>query len=115
MRASWSLSRRREDLLRHLHGVHRKGIRSELIETRDFVTFRMSPLSGTAARNKGMALFPRKINGKYAMIARQDNENLYLIYSDDLYTWNGGAGHPEAAVSLGVRADRQLRLADRAR
>ena len=37
-----------------------------------------------------MALFPRKIGGKYAMIARQDNENLYLIYSDDLYTWDGG-------------------------
>lgn len=37
-----------------------------------------------------MALFPRKIGGKYAMIARQDNENLYLIYSDDLYTWEGG-------------------------
>ncbi|MFL6603724.1 MAG: glycoside hydrolase family 130 protein [Steroidobacteraceae bacterium] len=67
-----------------------RAIRSELIETRDFVTFRMAPLNGTAARNKGMALFPRKIGGKYAMIARQDNENLYLIYSDDLYTWNGG-------------------------
>jgi predicted GH43/DUF377 family glycosyl hydrolase len=67
-----------------------RSIRSELIETRDFATFRMTPLNGTAARNKGMALFPRKINGKYAMIARQDNENLYLIYSDDLYTWNGG-------------------------
>jgi predicted GH43/DUF377 family glycosyl hydrolase len=67
-----------------------RAIRSELIETRDFVTFRMSALSGTAARNKGMALFPRRINGKYAMIARQDNENLYLIYSDDLYSWNGG-------------------------
>jgi predicted GH43/DUF377 family glycosyl hydrolase len=48
------------------------------------------PLSGTAAQNKGMALFPRKINGKFAMIARQDNENLYLVYSDDLYSWNGG-------------------------
>jgi predicted GH43/DUF377 family glycosyl hydrolase len=65
-------------------------IRSELIETRDFLSFRMSPLQGTAARNKGMALFPRKIDGKYAMIARQDNENLYLIYSDDLYRWDGG-------------------------
>ena len=65
-------------------------IRSELLETRDFVSFRMAPLTGTAARNKGMALFPRKIGGKYAMIARQDNENLYLIYSDDLHTWNGG-------------------------
>jgi predicted GH43/DUF377 family glycosyl hydrolase len=67
-----------------------RAIRSELLETRDFVTFRMSALQGTAARNKGMGLFPRRINGQYAMIARQDNENLYLIYSDDLHTWNGG-------------------------
>ncbi|MBA4035181.1 MAG: glycosidase [Bradyrhizobium sp.] len=65
-------------------------IRSELIETSDFLSFRMTPLHGAAARNKGMALFPRKIDGKYAMIARQDNENLYLIYSDDLYRWEGG-------------------------
>lgn len=65
-------------------------IRSEFIETSDFMSFRMSPLHGTAARNKGMALFPRKIDGKYAMIGRQDNENLYLIYSNDLKTWDGG-------------------------
>lgn len=67
-----------------------KAIRSELIETTDFISFRMSPLRGAAARNKGMALFPRRIDGKYAMIARQDNENLYLIYSNDLYSWDGG-------------------------
>jgi predicted GH43/DUF377 family glycosyl hydrolase len=67
-----------------------KAIRSELIETSDFLSFRMSPLRGSAAHNKGMALFPRKIDGRYAMIARQDNENLYLIYSDDLYQWDGG-------------------------
>jgi predicted GH43/DUF377 family glycosyl hydrolase len=67
-----------------------RAIRSELLETSDFLSFRMSPLSGRAAENKGMALFPRRIGGQYAMIARQDNENLYLIYSDDLYTWNGG-------------------------
>ncbi len=67
-----------------------RAIRSELIETSDFMSFRLAPLRGAAARNKGMALFPRKIGGKYAMIARQDNENLYLIYSDDLYTWDGG-------------------------
>jgi len=65
-------------------------IRSELIETRDFRKFSLSPLSGTAARNKGMGLFPRKIDGRYAMIARQDSENLYLIYSDDLNVWTGG-------------------------
>ena len=67
-----------------------QAIRSELIETSDFMSFRLAPLRGAAARNKGMALFPRKLDGKYAMIARQDNENLYLIYSDDLYTWDGG-------------------------
>jgi len=67
-----------------------RAIRSELIETSDFMSFRLRPLAGAAARNKGMALFPRKIGGKYAMIARQDNENLYLIYSDDLYSWDGG-------------------------
>src|SRR6195256_909077 len=67
-----------------------RGVRAELIERRDFLSFRMSPMTGTATRNKGMALFPRRIAGKYAMIARQDNENLYLLYSDDLYCWNGG-------------------------
>ena len=67
-----------------------RAIRSELIETADFRSFRLTPLGGSAARNKGMALFPRKIDGRYAMIGRQDNENLYLIYSDDLYTWEGG-------------------------
>ncbi len=67
-----------------------RAIRSELLETKDFQSFRLTPMAGVAARNKGMALFPRKIDGRYAMIGRQDNENLYLIYSDDLYTWNSG-------------------------
>jgi predicted GH43/DUF377 family glycosyl hydrolase len=67
-----------------------RAIRSELIETHDFLSFRLSPLRGAAAKNKGMALFPRRFGGQYAMIARQDNENLYLIYSDDLYSWDGG-------------------------
>jgi predicted GH43/DUF377 family glycosyl hydrolase len=74
-----------------------KAIRSELLATTDFQSFRMTPLGGSASRNKGMALFPRKIDGHYAMISRQDNENLYLIYSDDLYSWEGGRSilHPE--------------------
>ncbi len=67
-----------------------RGIRSELIETADFLSFRMTPLKGVAARNKGMALFPTKFGGKYAMISRQDNENMYLVYSEDLYTWDEG-------------------------
>jgi predicted GH43/DUF377 family glycosyl hydrolase len=67
-----------------------RAIRSELLQTTDFRSFRMSPLGGSAVGNKGMALFPRKIDGRYAMIGRQDNENLYLIYSEDLHTWDGG-------------------------
>jgi predicted GH43/DUF377 family glycosyl hydrolase len=67
-----------------------RSIRSELLETTDFQSFRMVPLRGTAAGNKGMALFPRKIDGRYAMIGRHDNENLYLIYSDDLHAWDVG-------------------------
>lgn len=69
-----------------------QAIRSELFETEDFVSFRMAALKGVGARNKGMALFPRKIGGRYAMIARHDNENLYLIYSDNLHEW--GPGQP---------------------
>jgi predicted GH43/DUF377 family glycosyl hydrolase len=67
-----------------------RSIRSELLETQDFATFRLTALKGSAARNKGMALFPRRIDGRYAMIGRQDNENLYLITSDDLHNWEGG-------------------------
>jgi predicted GH43/DUF377 family glycosyl hydrolase len=65
-------------------------IRSELLETTDFLSFRLTPLEGSAARNKGMALFPHKIGGRYMMIGRQDNENLYMITSDDPYRWDGG-------------------------
>lgn len=84
-----------------------RSIRSELIETRDFLSFRLSPLRGSAAVNKGMALFPRKLGGHYAMISRQDNENLYLIYSDDLLTWNGGVAilkprYPWEFVQIGT-------------
>jgi predicted GH43/DUF377 family glycosyl hydrolase len=67
-----------------------RAIRSELIQTKDFCSFRMTPLRGPAARNKGMALFPRKFDGRYAMIGRQDNESLYLIYSEDLHYWGEG-------------------------
>jgi predicted GH43/DUF377 family glycosyl hydrolase len=44
-------------------------------------------LNGPAAQNKGMAIFPRKINGKYVMLSRQDNESLYLVFSDDVHFW----------------------------
>ena len=60
----------------------------ELVETSDFLLFRFITLNGPAAQNKGMALFPRKINGFYAMLSRQDNENIYLMFSDNVHFWN---------------------------
>ncbi|WP_246117735.1 glycoside hydrolase family 130 protein [Adhaeretor mobilis] len=60
----------------------------ELVETVDFLRFRFTTLNGPAAQNKGMAMFPRKIDGHYAMLARQDNESIYLSYSDNVHFWN---------------------------
>lgn len=60
----------------------------QLIETEDFVQFRISTLNGVAAQNKGMALFPRRIGGKYVMLSRRDRENLHLSMSDDVHHWN---------------------------
>lgn len=62
----------------------------QLIETKDFHNFKISTLNGPLARNKGMALFPRKINGKYAMVTRTDGESLYLSYSDNIHFWYEG-------------------------
>jgi len=58
-----------------------------LIETRDFLRFRISPLLGKAAINKNLALFPRKINGQYAMLSRIDGVNNYIMFSHDIYHW----------------------------
>jgi predicted GH43/DUF377 family glycosyl hydrolase len=60
----------------------------ELVETSDFLLFRFRTLNGPAAENKGMALFPRKIDGHYAMLSRQDNENIDLMFSDNIHFWN---------------------------
>jgi len=59
----------------------------QLIETVDFVSFRIATLQGGGARNKGIALFPRMIDGHYAALSRQDNENNYLMLSDDVRLW----------------------------
>jgi predicted GH43/DUF377 family glycosyl hydrolase len=60
----------------------------QLIETEDFVSFTVSTLNGAAAQNKGMALFPRRIDGKYVMLSRKDRENLHLATSDHVRFWN---------------------------
>lgn len=59
----------------------------QILETKDFLHFKISTLNGPEVKNKGMALFPRKINGLYAMLSRQDNENIYLMYSEHLHFW----------------------------
>ncbi|HVY86743.1 MAG TPA: glycoside hydrolase family 130 protein [Caulobacterales bacterium] len=65
-------------------------IASELLATEDFNTFRLEPFRGDAAAAKGMALFPRRVNGAYAMIGRQDNESIFFLQSNDLRRWDGG-------------------------
>ena len=65
-------------------------IQSELMRTRDFRSFDLVPMSGSAARNKGMGLFPRKVGDQYMMIGRQDGENLFLLKSDSLEHWDEG-------------------------
>ena len=60
----------------------------ELVETADFLRFRFTSLNGPAAQNKGMAMFPRKINGLYAMLSRQDNESIHLMFSANPHFWN---------------------------
>lgn len=65
-----------------------KIILPQLLETADFVHFKFSTLNGPAAQNKGMALFPRRIDGRYAMLSRQDDENILLMFSDNLHFWD---------------------------
>jgi len=60
----------------------------QILETTDFLTFKMHTLSGEAAQNKGMALFPRKINGKFVMLSRQDGVNNYIMFSDSVRFWD---------------------------
>ncbi len=80
--------------------------RQQILTTTDFNCFEMRPLDGRAVRNKGMALFPRRIDGRYAMISRQDNESIWLMTSDDLYRWDKAEKiieplHPWEMVQMG--------------
>ena len=60
----------------------------QLIETADFLNFRVLTLNGRAVQNKGMALFPRRIDGRYVMLTRQDDEDLFLSFSDNPHFWS---------------------------
>jgi len=65
-----------------------RSILPQFIETQDFLHFRMLTLNGSGVKNKGMALFPRRIGGRYAMLARQDDENLFILFSDNPHYWS---------------------------
>ena len=65
-------------------------IQSELLRTRDFRSFDLVPMTGSAARNKGIALFPRTVEGQFLAIGRQDGQNVYLLKSDSLDHWDEG-------------------------
>lgn len=60
----------------------------KLLSTYDFLNFRIMPIHGNAAQNKNFALFPQKVNGKYAMLARIDGYNNYIMFSDRITLWS---------------------------
>jgi predicted GH43/DUF377 family glycosyl hydrolase len=87
-------------------GYNGFAIVSRILETTDFTTFKSYPLVGKGAQNKGLALFPRRINGKYALLSRLDNESNYVAYSDNLYCWDDaslirGPASPWEFVQIG--------------
>ncbi|MDA0765876.1 MAG: glycoside hydrolase family 130 protein [Verrucomicrobia bacterium] len=65
-----------------------RDILPQLIRTEDFLNFRILTLNGAAVQNKGMALFPRRVGGRYAMLSRQDDENLFIMFSDSPHHWS---------------------------
>lgn len=68
-------------------GYNGHAIYPKLLKTQDFIHFQSTKLLGSEAKNKGMALFPQKISGQYAMIGRQDGENLYIMFSNSVFEW----------------------------
>lgn len=78
----------------------------QIMETRDFLRIGIHTLNGRCARNKGMALFPRRIGGRYVMCSRIDGESLYIMYSDNIHFWESaellqGPRQPWEFVQIG--------------
>jgi predicted GH43/DUF377 family glycosyl hydrolase len=78
----------------------------QLIETKDFVQFKISTLNGKSVQNKGMALFPRKVQDRYVMLSRQDGENNRIMFSDNIHFWQESEiiqepTHPWEFIQLG--------------
>ena len=83
-----------DDGARHFYGTYTafsgRDIGCEMLTTERFSEFNLTPLRGAAAGHKGLALFPRRLEGRYAAIGRLDHESLYFLQSDDRFAWNYG-------------------------
>ncbi|WP_454884174.1 glycoside hydrolase family 130 protein [Sphingomonas oryzagri] len=66
-------------------------LRQEMLRTGDFARFELAPVRGKAGSAKGLALFPRRSGGLFAMLGRQDHDGIWLLQSSDLDRWDGGA------------------------
>ncbi len=83
-----------------------RAILPQLLETTNFLDFRALTLNGRAVQNKGMALFPRRIDGRYVMLSRQNDEDLFLMFSDNPHFWSDPKvlqrpGQPWELVKIG--------------
>ncbi|MEK9146296.1 MAG: glycoside hydrolase family 130 protein, partial [Elusimicrobiota bacterium] len=83
-----------------------RNVLPQLFETEDFRHFKFATLNGPGVQNKGMALFPRRIKGLFAMLSRQDGENVFLMYSDNVHFWGESRlilspAHPWEFVKMG--------------
>lgn len=83
-----------DDGSKHFYGTYTaysgREVGCEMLTTEHFRAFHLAPLRGAAAQHKGLALFPRKLNGRYSAIGRLDHETLYFLQTDDRFNWNYG-------------------------
>ncbi|MEQ1783354.1 MAG: glycoside hydrolase family 130 protein [Hyphomonadaceae bacterium] len=83
-----------DDGSHHYYGTYTaysgREVGCEMLTTDNFSTFQLTPLRGAAAQHKGLALFPRKLDGRYSAIGRLDHESLYFMQTDDRFVWNYG-------------------------
>ena len=65
----------------------KRRLQPSLLITRDFRTYDYQVLRGAGAEDKDMAFFPRTLKDRYAMLSRNDGRDLYIMFSDDLFSW----------------------------
>lgn len=101
--------RRSRDVLRELHRLRRISHQPATADDDRLPPFTSTPMVGRAAANKGLALFPRRIRGRFAAMSRSDRESNAVAYSDNPFEWTTSEPSPTADARLGGRADPRLR------